>query len=122
MRFATYNVEWFTNLFDDHDNMLEDGDWSGRQDVTRAEQLTALGIVFTALNADAVLVVDEGRRTGGIGEQIVTELLEALPASPLLSRIARIAGRDSFVPLADAANLVLLQEDDIVAAARRLLG
>jgi len=58
MRIATYNVEWFTNLFDDHDNLLEDGDWSGRQDVTRAEQLTALGIVFTALNADAVLVVE----------------------------------------------------------------
>ena len=58
MRIATYNVEWFTNLFDDHDNLLEDGDWSGRQDVTRAEQLTALGIVFTAMDADAVLVVE----------------------------------------------------------------
>ncbi|MFN3144063.1 MAG: endonuclease/exonuclease/phosphatase family protein [Paracoccaceae bacterium] len=58
MRIATYNVEWFTNLFDRHDRLLEDGQWSGRQDVTRAEQLGALGIVFSALDADAVMVIE----------------------------------------------------------------
>lgn len=58
MRIATYNVEWFNSLFDDGNGLLADDGWSGRQDVTRAEQLTALGIVFTAMDADAVLVVE----------------------------------------------------------------
>ena len=35
---------------------------------------------------------------------------------------ACVASADSYIPLADAANLVLLQESEIEAAARRLLG
>ncbi len=58
MRFATYNVEWFANLFDKNDNLLVDDEWSGRQDVTRAEQIEALGVVFTALDADAVMIIE----------------------------------------------------------------
>jgi endonuclease/exonuclease/phosphatase family metal-dependent hydrolase len=58
MRIATYNVEWFVNLFDDNDRLLHDGEWSGRFDVKRADQLDALGIVFTALDADAVMIVE----------------------------------------------------------------
>jgi len=58
MRLATYNVEWFANLFDDHDRLMVDDGWSGRQNVTRATQIEALGKVFTALDADAVLVVE----------------------------------------------------------------
>lgn len=58
MRIATYNVEWFTNLFDDHDALLLDDGWSGRHDVTRRQQLESLAIVFTALDADAVMVIE----------------------------------------------------------------
>ncbi len=58
MRIATYNVEWFANLFDERGRMLADGGWSARYKVTRAEQLAALGIVFTAMNADAVMIVE----------------------------------------------------------------
>jgi endonuclease/exonuclease/phosphatase family metal-dependent hydrolase len=58
MRIATYNVEWFNNLFDDEGNLLEDDRWSGRHDVKRGAQLGALGIVFTALDADAVMVIE----------------------------------------------------------------
>ncbi len=58
MRIATYNVEWFNTLFDDDGQLMEDLRWSGRQNVKRAEQLTALGIVFTALDADAVMVIE----------------------------------------------------------------
>lgn len=58
MRIATYNVEWFTKLFDAHGRLLDDDGPSGRRNVTRSEQLTALGIVFSALDADAVLVVE----------------------------------------------------------------
>jgi len=58
MRIATYNVEWFNTLFDDDGNLEENDLWSGRHDVTRADQLGALGIVFTALDADAVMVIE----------------------------------------------------------------
>ena len=63
------------------------------------------------------LVVDETRRTGGVGEGIVAELLDAGYGG----RLARVASKDSFVPLGDAARLVLLSEDEIEAAALALL-
>ncbi|MFD3190572.1 endonuclease/exonuclease/phosphatase family protein [Sedimentitalea sp. HM32M-2] len=65
MRLATYNVEWFANLFDDHDRLIVDDGWSGRQGVTRAQQIEALGKVFTALDADGVMIIEApntGRR------------------------------------------------------------
>lgn len=58
MRIATYNVEWFANLFDRYGKMLPDGEPSSRYGVSRAEQLGALGIVFTALDADAVMIIE----------------------------------------------------------------
>lgn len=58
MRIATYNVEWFANLFDDHDQLRDDDEWSGRWDVTRARQTAAVGRVFQALDADAVMVIE----------------------------------------------------------------
>jgi 2-oxoisovalerate dehydrogenase E1 component len=47
---------------------------------------------------------------------VVTALVENGFPGP----IARVAGADSFVPLGPAANLVLVSEDEIVEAARRL--
>ena len=58
MRIATYNIEWFNNLFDDDGVLLMDDGWSGRHDVTRAMQIEALGIVFAALDADAIMVIE----------------------------------------------------------------
>ncbi|CUI78696.1 endonuclease/exonuclease/phosphatase family protein [Cognatishimia activa] len=58
MRIATYNVEWFTNLFDEENQLVLDDSWSARHDVTKRQQVEALGIVFTALDADAILVVE----------------------------------------------------------------
>lgn len=69
MRIATYNVEWFSNLFDDEGNLLDDGGWSGRHDVRRHEQIEALAIVFTALDADGVMIIeapDSHRRRDGV--------------------------------------------------------
>jgi hypothetical protein len=69
MRLATYNVEWFSNLFDDDGRILDDNGWSGRHDVRRHQQIEALGIVFTALDADAVMVIeapDGHRRRDGV--------------------------------------------------------
>ncbi len=58
LRLATYNVEWFNALFDDHGRLLEDAEWSARHNISRADQLTALGIVFTAMNADGIMVIE----------------------------------------------------------------
>jgi 2-oxoisovalerate dehydrogenase E1 component len=65
-----------------------------------------------------VLIVDETRHSGGVGEGVMTALLE----NGFAGRVARVSSRDSFVPLADAANLVLLGEDEIERAALRLCG
>jgi len=69
LRIATYNVEWFNALFDDKGRLLNDKGRSARHDVTRADQITALGVVFRALNADAVMVIeapDQGSRRSAI--------------------------------------------------------
>tara|TARA_R110002049_G_scaffold10127_6_gene50558 strand:- start:27762 stop:28784 length:1023 start_codon:yes stop_codon:yes gene_type:complete len=58
MRIATYNVEWFSGLFDQNNDLFDDGGWSGRYNVTRAAQTAALGRVFQALDADAVMVIE----------------------------------------------------------------
>lgn len=58
MRIATYNVEWFDALFDDAGQLLADDHWSARHDVTRRQQAEALGLVFAALDADAVMVIE----------------------------------------------------------------
>jgi len=69
MRIATYNVEWFTALFDEHDQLFNDDAWSGRHNVTRAQQTAALGAVFRAMDADAVMIIeapDQGRKHGTV--------------------------------------------------------
>ena len=58
LRFATYNVEWFNSLFDDAGRLLNDSAWSARYDISRAGQTAALGAVFTALDADAVMIIE----------------------------------------------------------------
>jgi 2-oxoisovalerate dehydrogenase E1 component len=65
----------------------------------------------------AVLVVDEGRRTGGIAEEIFTLLDEAGYAG----RKERLAGEDTYIPLGPAADHVLVREEDVERALRRLL-
>jgi 2-oxoisovalerate dehydrogenase E1 component len=64
-----------------------------------------------------VLVVDETRASGGVGEGVVTALVER----GFTGAVARVAAADSFVPLGAAANLVLVQEDEIERAARALV-
>ena len=57
MRFASYNVEWFDALFSDDGSLLEDGTWSSRYKITRADQVRALGRVFIELDANAVMII-----------------------------------------------------------------
>ncbi|MES0824648.1 endonuclease/exonuclease/phosphatase family protein [Ruegeria sp. SCP11] len=58
MRLATYNIEWFANLFDRNDNLVVDDSWSGRHNVTKAQQVEAIAKVLTAVDADAILIVE----------------------------------------------------------------
>lgn len=67
-------------------------------------------MVDAAEAAGRVLVVDETRRSGGVGEGVVSELL----AAGFTGHLDRVAAVDTFVPLGDAANLVLVSESDIV--------
>ena len=60
-----------------------------------------------------VVVVDETRHTGGVGEGVLSALVE----HGFDGAIVRVASQDSFVPLGPAASLVLLSEDEIEKAA-----
>ncbi len=65
-----------------------------------------------------VLVVDETRRTGGVSEGIIAALVDA----SFDGSISRVASADSFIPLGDAANLVLVSEEDVERAALEVVG
>ncbi|MGV9801867.1 transketolase C-terminal domain-containing protein, partial [Mycobacterium sp. NPDC003449] len=65
-----------------------------------------------------VLIVDETRQTGGVGEGVLAELL----SHGYAGRVDRVASADSFIPLGDAALQVLLSEETIEAAAVKLAG
>jgi 2-oxoisovalerate dehydrogenase E1 component len=64
-----------------------------------------------------VLIVDETRRSGGVSEGVLAALADA----GFAGRVGRVAAADSYIPLGDAANLVLVSEPEIETAARRLL-
>jgi 2-oxoisovalerate dehydrogenase E1 component len=75
-------------------------------------------IAAQAASARRIVVVDEGRRSAGVGEGVITAIVEAgYGATPL----HRVVGVDTFTPLASAALLVLPGDADIVAAAERLV-
>ncbi|MEO7077867.1 MAG: transketolase C-terminal domain-containing protein, partial [Rhodococcus sp. (in: high G+C Gram-positive bacteria)] len=64
-----------------------------------------------------VLVVDETRSTGGVGEGVIAALADA----GFDGIVRRVASKDSFIPLGDAALEVLLSEDSIIDASGRIL-
>jgi 2-oxoisovalerate dehydrogenase E1 component len=61
-----------------------------------------------------VVVVDETRHSGGVGEAVLAALVE----HGVTAAVRRVAAHDTFVPLGDAALHVLVSEDDIVDAVR----
>jgi 2-oxoisovalerate dehydrogenase E1 component len=78
--------------------------------------LPVADIVAAAESTGRVLVVDETRHSGGVGEGVVTALVESGFPGP----IHRVASADSFVPLGTAAEQVLLSEDEIEKGALAL--
>jgi 2-oxoisovalerate dehydrogenase E1 component len=74
-------------------------------------------IVAQAKTARRIIVLDEGRKSAGVGEGVITAIVEGgLSSTPL----QRVVGADTFTPLAGAALLVLPGEADVVAAAHTL--
>jgi 2-oxoisovalerate dehydrogenase E1 component len=74
-------------------------------------------IATQAASAKRILVLDEGRKSAGVGEGVITAIVEGgHGATP----IERVVGADTFTPLAGAALLVLPGEAEVVAAARQL--
>jgi 2-oxoisovalerate dehydrogenase E1 component len=74
-------------------------------------------IAAQARTAKRIIVLDEGRRSAGVGEGIITAIVEAgLGDKPL----RRVVGADTYTPLAGAALLVLPGDADVVAAAESL--
>jgi 2-oxoisovalerate dehydrogenase E1 component len=71
-------------------------------------------IVDQARSSERVLIVDEGRRSGGISEAIMAILAEHCGGA---CEVARVTGHDTYIPLGAAANLVLATEQDIVRSA-----
>ncbi|GGJ84134.1 MFS transporter [Pilimelia anulata] len=65
-----------------------------------------------------VLIVDETRRSGGVGEGIIAALLDA----GFVGAARRVAAADSFIPVGPAARHVLVGEDAIREGADALLG
>ena len=92
--------------------------WSARVvDLRWLVPLDAGYILEQARGAKRIIVVDEGRQSAGVGEGVITALVEGgLGAVPL----RRVVGVDTYTPLAGAAFLVIPGEEDIVAAADAL--
>ncbi|MEO7381597.1 MAG: endonuclease/exonuclease/phosphatase family protein [Paracoccaceae bacterium] len=89
LRLASYNVEWMNALFNDAGQMLADYQLSARHQITRAEQLAALGAVFTALDADGILIVEAPDQSA---HRSTTRALETFAAHFHLRAIKAVIG------------------------------
>ena len=88
-------------------------------DLRWLQPLNAGAIARHARECARVVVLDEGRRSAGVGEGIITAVVEAgLGARPLV----RVVGEDTYTPLAGAANLVLPSDASVLEAVETLLG
>jgi 2-oxoisovalerate dehydrogenase E1 component len=87
-------------------------------DLRWLQPLDAETLVAEAHAAGRVLVVDEGRRSGGVAEPVMALLAERAPGV----RLARVTGDDTYIPLGDAWKLVLPSVDSIAAGLEALLG
>jgi 2-oxoisovalerate dehydrogenase E1 component len=90
--------------------LADDGIDARVVDVRWLAPLPVSDILREAEATGRVLIVDETRRSGGVSDAGIDGVL------------TRVTSQDSFVPLGEAANCVLLQEAEIETAARALVG
>jgi 2-oxoisovalerate dehydrogenase E1 component len=79
--------------------------------------LPTADLVREAAATGRVLIVDETRRSGGVGEGVLAALVDG----GFVGAARRVASADSFVPLGPAAQQVLVTEDVITLGAHALL-
>ncbi|TCB96457.1 transketolase [Micromonospora zingiberis] len=79
--------------------------------------LPVADLIREAAATGRVLVVDETRRSGGVGEGVLAALVDA----GYVGAARRVAAIDCFVPLGPAARQVLVSEEAITQGARTLL-
>jgi 2-oxoisovalerate dehydrogenase E1 component len=65
-----------------------------------------------------VLIVDETRRSGGVGEGVLAALVDA----GYVGAVRRVSAVDSYIPLGNAAKYLLVSEEMIEQGAHSLLG
>lgn len=87
-------------------------------DLRWLQPLNAAAIGAHAGQCRRILVVDEGRRSAGVGEGILTAIIEAGHGGKPLRRVT---GADTYTPLAGAAFAVIPADADIVNAAIELV-
>ena len=75
-------------------------------------------IIEEAAATGRVLIADETRRSGGVGEGVLSALVDA----GFVGVARRVASIDTFVPLGPAAQHVLISPETIIEGARGLLG
>jgi 2-oxoisovalerate dehydrogenase E1 component len=79
--------------------------------------LPVADIIRESAATGRVLVVDETRRSGGVGEGVIAALVDA----GYVGVARRVAAVDSFIPLGPAARHVLVSEEQIMQGVRSLL-
>ncbi|TWJ20235.1 pyruvate/2-oxoglutarate/acetoin dehydrogenase E1 component [Micromonospora endolithica] len=97
--------------------LAEEGVGTRVVDLRWLAPLPVADLVREAAATGRVLVVDETRRSGGVGEGVIAALVDG----GYVGAARRVAGVDSFVPLGPAARQVLVSEDAITQGARTLL-
>jgi 2-oxoisovalerate dehydrogenase E1 component len=94
--------------------LLEDYEINARVlDLRWLKPMDREAIQQAAAECNAVVVFDEGRPDGGVGEAVVALLAEG---GYRASGLRRVTGADCYIPLADAANLILASEKDLMDA------
>ncbi|MEW2429141.1 thiamine pyrophosphate-dependent enzyme [Micromonospora sp. NPDC047644] len=97
--------------------LAEEGVGTRVVDLRWLAPLPVADIIRESSATGRVLVVDETRRSGGVGEGVIAALVDA----GYVGAARRVAGVDSFVPLGPAARHVLVSADAITDGARTLL-
>ncbi|MEU9825690.1 thiamine pyrophosphate-dependent enzyme [Micromonospora chersina] len=97
--------------------LADEGIGSRVVDLRWLAPLPVADIIREASATGRVLVVDETRRSGGVGEGVIAALVDG----GYVGTARRVAGLDSFVPLGPAARQVLVSEEAITQGARTLL-
>ncbi|ADL48209.1 Transketolase domain-containing protein [Micromonospora aurantiaca ATCC 27029] len=97
--------------------LAEEGVGSRVVDLRWLAPLPVADIIRESSATGRVLVVDETRRTGGVGEGVLSALVD----TGYVGAARRVAALDSFVPLGPAARQVLVSAEAITQGARTLL-